>query len=143
MKTSYKGKTRDRNRKEDRYLREPNPKWGRIKQDPEQESSSGESEVEDPNDLDTKDPSLDLDSNEINETDEETLPYAKEDWEDAEQIEVPKKLEPDLPFAIQTQQSDRTRLAKRYNPYGDDFAVDRIDLKKIVEELVGLEEILA
>ena len=104
---------------------------------------SGESEVEDPNDLDTKDPSLDLDSNEINETDEETLPYAKEDWEDAEQIEVHKKLEPDLPFAIQTQQSDRTRLAKRYNPYGDDFAVDKIDLKKIVEELVGVEEILA
>ena len=30
---------------------------------------------------------------------------------------------------------------KKYNPYGDDFVVDRIDLKKIVEELVGLEEI--
>ena len=33
------------------------------------------------------------------------------------------------------------RPRKKYNPYGDDFVVDRIDLKKIVEEVVGLEEI--
>ena len=30
---------------------------------------------------------------------------------------------------------------KKHNPYGDDFVVYRIDLKKIVEELAGLEEI--
>ena len=51
-------------------------------------------------------------------------------------------MEPDLPFTIQTRQSDRTRLAKKYKPYGDDFVVDRMDLKKILEELVGLEEII-
>ena len=56
-------------------------------------------------------------------------------------MEVPKNLEPDLPFTIQARQSDRTRLTKKYNPYGDDFVVDRIDLKKIVEDVVGLEEI--
>ena len=50
-------------------------------------------------------------------------------------------MEPDLMFTIQTRQSDRTRLTKKYNPYRDDFVVDRMDLKKIVEELVGLEEI--
>ena len=33
------------------------------------------------------------------------------------------------------------RPRKKYNPYGDEFVVDRIDLKKIVEEVVGLEEI--
>ena len=38
-------------------------------------------------------------------------------------------------------QKDGTRPRKKYNPYGDDFVVDRIDLKKIVEEVVGLEEI--
>ena len=48
-------------------------------------------------------------------------------------------MEPDLLFTIQTRQSDRTRLTKKYNPYGDDFVVDRVDLKKIVEEVVGLE----
>ena len=84
-------------------------------------------------------PTLDLDPNEVIEADEETLLYAEEDWQDTEEIEVPKNLEPDLPFTIQTRQSDRTRLTKKYNPYGDDFVKDRIDLKKIVEEKVGLE----
>ena len=50
-------------------------------------------------------------------------------------------MEPDLPFTIQTRQNDRTRPRKRYNPYGDNFVVDRIDLKKIGKEVVGLEEI--
>ena len=52
-------------------------------------------------------------------------------------------MEPDLPFAIRTPQSDRKRITKKYNPYEDNFIVDRIDLKKIAEELVGLEEIPA
>ena len=73
-------------------------------------------------------PPLDLDPSEMIEADEESLPYAEEDWQDPEQMEVPKNLEPDLPFTIQTRQSDRTRLTKKYNPYGDDFVVDRIDL---------------
>ena len=50
-------------------------------------------------------------------------------------------MEPDLPFTIQTRQKDVTRPRKKHSPYGDDFVVDRIDLKKIVEEVVGLEEI--
>ena len=32
---------------------------------------------------------LDLDPNEVIEADDETLPYAEEDWQDPEQIEVP------------------------------------------------------
>ena len=75
------------------------------------------------------------------EADDETLPYAEEDWQDPEQMEVFKNLEPDLPFTIQTRQNDRTRSKKKYNPYGDDFVVDRIGLKKIGEEVVGLEGI--
>ena len=84
---------------------------------------------------------MDLDPNEQIEADDETLPYAEEDWQDPEQIEVPKNLEPDLPFTMRTRQKDGTRPRKKYNPYGDDFVVDRIDLKRIVEEVVGLEEI--
>ena len=49
-------------------------------------------------------------------------------------------LEPDHPFTIQTRQNDKKRPRKK-NSYGDDFVVDRIDLKKIGEEVVGLEEI--
>ena len=43
---------------------------------------------------------LDLDPNEAIEADEKTLPYAEEDCQDPEQREVPKNLEPDLPFMI-------------------------------------------
>ena len=41
------------------------------------------------------------------EADEETLPYAEGDWQDPEQMEVPKNLEPDLPFTIQARHSHR------------------------------------
>ena len=51
-------------------------------------------------------PPLDLDPNEVTEADEETLPCAEEDWQDPEQMEVPKNLEPDLPFTIQTRRMD-------------------------------------
>ena len=84
---------------------------------------------------------LDLDPNEVIEADDEDLPYAEEDWQDPEQTEVPKSLEPDLPFTMQIRQGDGRRPRKKYNRYGDDFVVDRIDLKKIVEEMVGLESI--
>ena len=86
-------------------------------------------------------PPLDLDPNEVIEVGEETLPYAEEDWQDPEQKEVPDNLDPDLPFTIQTRQNDRTRSKKKYNPYGDDFVVDRIYLENIVKEVVGLEDI--
>ena len=56
-------------------------------------------------------------------------------------MEVPKNLETDLPFTIQTRQGDGIRPKKKYIPYVDDFVVDKIDLKKIVEEVVGLEGI--
>ena len=84
---------------------------------------------------------LDLDPNEVIEADDETLPYAEEDWQDPEQTEAPKNLEPDLPFRLQARQGDGRRPRKKYNRYGDDFVVYRIDLKKIVEEMVGLESL--
>ena len=47
-------------------------------------------------------PPLDLDPGEVIEADEKVLPYAEENWQDPEQREVPRNLEPDLPFTIQT-----------------------------------------
>ena len=55
---------------------------------------------------------LDLDPNEQIEAEDETLPYAEEDWRDPEQTEVPKNLEPDLPFTIQTRQKDGDETKK-------------------------------
>ena len=69
--------------------------------------------------------------------DEETLPYAEEDWTNFEQIEVFRNMEPDLLFSMQTKQSERTETAKKCNPYGDDIVVDRIDLRKIVKDLAS------
>ena len=83
---------------------------------------------------------MDLDPNEVITQTMKLYPMQK-NWQDPEQREAPKNLEPDLPLTIQTRQNDKTRPRKRYNPYGDDFVVDRIDLKKIGEEVVGLEEI--
>ena len=55
-----------------------------------------------------KSPPLDLDPKQKVEADDETLPYAEEDWENPKQIEVPKNLEPDLRFTMQKRQKDMT-----------------------------------
>ena len=55
---------------------------------------------------------LDLDPNEQIEADDETLPYAEEDWQDPEQTEVPKNFEPDLLFTMQTRQKDGDETKK-------------------------------
>ena len=73
---------------------------------------------------------LDLDPNEVIEADDETLPYAEKDWQDPKKMLVFKNLETFLPFTIQTRQNDVTRSKKEYNPYGGDFVIDRIELKK-------------
>ena len=52
-------------------------------------------------------------------------------------------MEPDLPFSMQTRQIGRKRAARKYSLLWDDFVVDRIDLKMVVENLLGQEEITA
>ena len=81
---------------------------------------------------------MDLNTSKIIEADEETLHYAEEDRENPEQKEVSMNMESGLTFLLQTRQSDRAKPTKKYIPCGDVSVVDRIDLKKIVEDLVGL-----
>ena len=83
---------------------------GEVNQKGTRENNAGNGALEE-----ETNPPLGLDPNEIIEAVEETLPYAEEDWENPEQIEVPKNIEPDLPFTMQTRQSDKTRTAKKYN----------------------------
>ena len=54
-------------------------------------------------------PPTDLDPNEVIEAHEEILPCPEEDWQDPDQMEFHKNLEPDVPFTMQTRQRDRTR----------------------------------
>ena len=86
---------------------------------------------------------LDLELTERVEIDDETLPYAEENWDCQEQAEVDKEVQPDFPFTIETRQGERGKNKKRYNPYGEDFAIDRIVLSDAMDSIVSLDEILA
>ena len=70
------------------------------------------------------------------------MPYAEEDWENQEHIEGLKNMEPDLLFSMQTQRSDGERPAKNVITIGTTLWYRR-DLKRLAEDLVGLEEITA
>ena len=50
---------------------------------------------------------LDLELTERVEVDNETLPYAEEDWDCPEQIEIDKGIQPDFPLTMETRQSKR------------------------------------
>ena len=84
---------------------------------------------------------LDLELTERVEIDDETLPYAEEDWDCPEQTEIDKGIQPDFPLTMETRQSKRGRDKKKYNPYGEDFVIDRIVLGDMMESLVGLDEV--
>ena len=85
--------------------------------------------------------SLDLELTERVEVDDETLSYAEEDWDCPEQTEIDKGVQPDLPFAMETRQGKNGKNKKKYNPYGEDFVVDRIVLSDMMDSLVGLDEV--
>ena len=74
--------------------------------------------------------------------DDETLPYAEEDWDFPEQIEVDKGVRPDFPLTMETRQSKRAKGKKKYNPYGQCFVIDRIVLSDMMDSLVGLDEVV-
>ena len=84
---------------------------------------------------------LDLELTERVEVDDETLPYAEEDWNCPEQNEVDKGVWPDFPFTMETRKSKRGKSKKKYKTYGEDFVIDRIVLSDMMDSLVGLDEV--
>ena len=50
-------------------------------------------------------------------------------------------MQPDFPLTMETRQSKRGSDKKKYNPYGEDFVIDRIVLSDMMERLVGLDEV--
>ena len=42
---------------------------------------------------------------------------------------------------METRQSKKGRNKKKYNPYGEDFVIDRIVLSDMMDSLVGLNEV--
>ena len=91
--------------------------------------------------VDNCDLSLDLELTERVEVDDETLPYAEEDWDCPEQTEIDKGVQADFPLTMETRQSKKAKNKKKYNPYGEDFVIDRIFLSDTMESLMGLDEV--
>ena len=89
--------------------------------------------------VDNCDLPLDLESTKRVEVDDETLPYAEEDWSCPVQTEIEKGVQPDFSFIMETRQSKRGKSKKKYNPYGKDFVIDMIVLSDMMDWLVGLD----
>ena len=93
-------------------------------------------EVEDNCDL-----PLDLELTERVEVEDETLPHAEEDWDAQNRLKMTKEYNLTFLFTMETRQSNKGRNKKKYNPYGEDFVIDRIVLSDMIESLVGLDEV--
>ena len=84
-----------------------------------------------------------MDDNEKIEADSDAESFVEEDWNDPEQNEVPKWTEPDLPIRAETRSGNRKRTGMRYNRYGDDFLIDKIQPDELGEELLSVGELVA
>ena len=86
---------------------------------------------------------LSLDDNEKIEADSEAESFVEKDWNDPEQGEVPKWIEPDLSIPAGTMSGNRKRTSMRYNRYGDDFLIDKIQPDDLSKELLSVGELAA
>ena len=84
---------------------------------------------------------LELELTDRVKADDETLPYAEEDWDCPEKTEIDKGVHPELPFTVETRQSKKGRNKNKYKRYGEDFVIDRIVLSDMMDSLVGLDEV--
>ena len=89
------------------------------------------------------DEGVSMDDNEKIDADSDTGSFAAEDWNDSEQSEVPKWTEPDLPRTSETRTDNRKRTGMRYNRYGDEFLIDKIQPDEKSEEIVKVDELVA
>ena len=56
---------------------------------------------------------------------------------------MPKWTEPDLPITARTRSGNRKRTGMRYNRYGNDFLIDKIQPDELSEELLSVGELVA
>ena len=84
-----------------------------------------------------------MDENEKIEADSDAESFVEEDWNDPEQNEVPKWTEPNMPITAETRSGNRKWTGIRYNRYGDDFLIDKIQPDELGEELLSVGELVA
>ena len=69
--------------------------------------------------------------------------FAREDWNEPVQDEVPKWTELVMPMTTETRKCGRKRTGMKYNRYGDDFLINKIRPEELGEELVNVGELTA
>ena len=69
--------------------------------------------------------------------------FAEEDLNDPERNEIPKWTEQDQPRTTGTRKGNRKRTGMKYNRYGDDCLIDKIQPDEIGEELVNVCDLVA
>ena len=84
-----------------------------------------------------------MDDNEKIEAYSEAESFVEEDWNDPEQGEVPKWAKPDLSIPAGTKGGNRNRTGLRYNRYGDDFLIYKIQPDDLSKELLSVDELAA
>ena len=86
---------------------------------------------------------LSLDDNEKIEADSEAESFVEGDWNDPEQGDVPKWTEPDLSIPAGARSGNRKCTGMRYNRYGDNFLIDKIQPDDLGKELLSVGELAA
>ena len=84
-----------------------------------------------------------MENNEKIEADSDAESFVEEDSNDPEQNEVPKGTEPDSPITAEKRCGNSKRTVMRYNRYGDDFLIDKIQPDELSEELLSMGELVA
>ena len=67
--------------------------------------------------------------------------FAEEDWNEPEQNEVAEWIEPDKSMTIETRRGRRKKTKLKYNRYGDDFLIDKIQPDEIGADLVSMGDL--
>ena len=68
--------------------------------------------------------------------------FAEEDWNEPEQNEVPGWTERDRPMTLKSRKGGRKKTSMRYNRYGDDFLIDRIQPDEIGADTVSMGDLV-
>ena len=84
-----------------------------------------------------------MDYNEKIEVGSDKGSFAEEDWNEPEQTQVPKWTEPDMPMTTETRRGGRKKTNQRYNTYGDDFLIDKIQSDEIRADMVRIADLVA
>ena len=69
--------------------------------------------------------------------------FVEEDWNETEEDKEPKWTEPDLPMTTETRKGGRKKTEMRYNRYGDNFLIDKIQPEELGEEMVNVSNLVA